>query len=377
MKKILSIILVLMIVLSFNITALAADVTVSAEDVHLTTEGATLIPINISGNSGIMGFRITVEYPVESVEIKSVSRGEITTKGNFNTNLGINDGKFDVLWNNTENITDDGSLFVFSAQAKTTITKDTEIKISFSQPDTFNESYQDVVLDCHNITISAEEVETTQPTTDSASDDETATDPSTNPIDSSQVVDAVKMALDKFGYKNLFEVTDEQQFIDEVNKNLETLTGTSFHSVSDMESLKSLYTSAYEGQFVEETTNNIDPEALHSAIDKALKTIGAKSIDEIADKDKAKFVAEVEKNLKEEDADVPSISEDIGTDEAIDIIEKIYNSTSANDEASSEESTENANYTLIIVLCAIALCLVIGAILFIRKRKRTSNNKLS
>lgn len=375
MKKILSFILALMLILPFCLTAFAADVTVSAEDVHLITEEATLIPVNLSGNSGIMGFRITVEYPVESVEIKSVSRGEITAKGNFNTNFGINDGKFDVLWNNTENITNDGSLFVISAQSKATITKDTEIKISFSQPDTFNESYQDVVLDCHNITISADEVETTQPT--SVNDEDAVTNPSPNPVDSSQVVDAVKMALDKFGYKSLSEVTDEQQFIDEVNKNLETLTGTSSHSVSDMESLKSLYTSAYEGQFVAETTNNIDPDKLHSAIDKALETVGAKSIDNIAEKDKAKLVAEVEKNLKAEDADVPSISEDIGTDEAIDIIEKIYNSTSANDEASSEESTENANYTLIIVVCAIALCLVIGAILFIRKRKRTSKNKLS
>ena len=70
-----------------------------------------------------MGFKITVEYPVDKVEVKAVSRGELTSKGNFNTNFGINDGKFDVLWNNTENVNGDGTLFVITAISKTPITK--------------------------------------------------------------------------------------------------------------------------------------------------------------------------------------------------------------------------------------------------------------
>ena len=242
--------------------------------------------------------------------------------------------------------------------------------MTFSQPDTFNESYKDVKLNCKNIVISANEVTTTETTTSKA-DDSPATKASA-PIDSSQVTDAVQTALDKFGYKNLAEVKDEKAFIEQVNKNLETLTGTRDHSVNDMDSLKSLYNSAYEGIFVSETTNNIDSDKINFAVEKALKTVGAKSIDEIDEKDKVKFVEEVEKNLKEENADIPNISNDIETDQAVDIIKKIYNATNPTTEESEADAKENkkASGKILYIVIPAFVVLIISVLIVLKYKKK-------
>ena len=357
-----------MISFLFTFTVYAADVSVRAASVNLSTSESTMIPVKIIGNNGLMGFKITVEYPVDKIEVKAVSRGEITSKGNFNTNFGINDGKFDILWNNTENVNGDGALFVITAQAKTEIKKDTEINISFSQPDTFNESYKDVELNCHNIVISANKVTTTETTTSKT--DNSSTTKASTPIDNSQVTDAVQTALDKFGYKNLAEVKDEKAFVEQVNKNLETLTGTTDHSVNDMDSLKSLYNSAYEGIFASETTNNIDSDKINSAIENALKTVGAKSIDEIKEKDKAKFVEEVEKNLKEENTDTPNISKDIETDQAIDIIKKIYNATNSTTEGNEAKENKKAYGKILYIIIPVFAVLIIAGIIVLKHKKK-------
>lgn len=318
-----------------------------------------------------MGFKITVEYPVDKIEIKAVSKGELTTKGNFITNMGINDGKFDVLWNNTENVNGDGTLFVITAQAKADINKDCNIKLSYSQPDTFNESYQDVKLNCHNILISANKVETTAPVTEK---EDNSTTKAPVPIDSSQVTDAVQTALDDFGYKNLSEVKDEKKFIKRVNKNLETISGTQDHNVSDMDSLNSLYVSAYEGEFVAQTTNNIDSEKINAAVEKALQTVDAKAVDEIEEKDKAKFVAEVEKNLKAENPDTPNISQAIETDRAVDIIKKIYSATkpATKQETTGKQETESNGFSAFYIVIPIAVILALAGLFFVKRRKKSN-----
>lgn len=374
MKKILTILLTLMISLSLAFTVYAAGVSVTADSVNLSTAESTMIPVKTKGNSGLMGFKITVEYPVDKVEVKAVSRGELTSKGNFNTNFGINDGKFDVLWNNTENVDGDGTLFVITAMAKSDIKKDTEIKVSFSQPDTFNESYKDVKLNCHNIVISANKVESTEEETTTAKTNEVSTTKVSAPIDSSQVTDAVKTALDEFGYKNLSEVKDEKAFVKKVNKNLGTITGSKDHNVSDMESLKSFYNSAYEGEFVSETTNNIDSEKINNAVEKALQTVGAKSIDEINEKDKPRFVAEVEKNLTAENPDTPKISEDIETGQAVDIIKKIYGATNPTTEQNKKgkQDTEKNSFSVLYIVIPVALILVFAGLLFVKYKKKSN-----
>lgn len=372
MKKFITIILSLLLMLQCNIVALAADlVTVSADKISLSQEESTLIPIKIKNNSGIMGFKMTVEYPVDKIDVKSVSRGEITAKGNFNTNLGINDGRFDVLWNNVEGIKTDGTLFLISAQAKTEIKKDTEIKLSFSQPDTFNEKYEDVVFDCKNIVISADYIETTIQETTTQKGETTTKAPTS--IDNSQIIDAVKITLEQNGYQNLKDVEDTDKFIKDFNKNLETITGTNEHNVTDFDTIKSMYNSAYEGEFITETTNNIDTDKIQSAVEETLNEFHVKSIDELDDKNKAKFVQKVEEKLKEQNPDTPNISEDLDTDAALDIIEKLYNSTDTEENEQQNNENTYSNKTIIIVIVSVVFVVLLAGLFIVLRKKKLSN----
>lgn len=369
MKKFITIILSLLLIFQCSIIAFAADsVTVSADKISLSQEELTLIPIVIKNNSGIMGFKMTVEYPVDKIDIKSVSRGEITAKGNFNTNFGINDGKFDVLWNNVDEIKTDGTLFLISAQAKTEIKKDTEIKLSFSQPDTFNEKYEDVAFDCKNIVISTDYVEPTTEETTKGNNENAIKVPT--PLDNSQILDAVKITLEQNGYENLKDVKDKDKFIKDFNKNLETITGSAEHNVTDFDTIKSMYNSAYEGEFITETTNNIDPDKIQSAVKATLDEFKVKSIDNLDDKDKAKFVQKVEEKLTKQNPDTPNISEDLETDTALDIIEKLYDSTDTEENEQQDNANNHSNKVIIITVISVVLAVLIAIVIIILKKKK-------
>ncbi len=368
MKKFITIILSLLMIFQCNFVVFAADkVTVSADKISLSQDEPTFIPIKIENNSGIMGFKMTIEYPVDKLDIKSVSRSEITAKGNFNTNLGINDGKFDVLWNNVDEIKSDGTLFLISAQAKTEIKKDTEIKLSFSQPDTFNEKYENVAFDCENIVISADYIETT--TQETATEKGETTTKAPTLIDNSQIIDAVDTTLEQNGYENLKDVKDTDKFIKDFNKNLETITGTNEHNVTDFDTIKSMYNSAYEGEFIIETTNNIDTDKIQSTVKEILDEYKVKSIDGLDDKDKAKFVQKVEEKLKEQNPDTPNISEDLETDTALDIIEKLYDSIKTDETEQQNNENNNSHKTILIaVISVVLIILLVSAVIIFRKK---------
>ena len=154
MKKIMSVLWAMLILLCAAFPAFGAQTSaVFAEDVLLIPGSEATIPVLIEDNAGLMGFKITVEYPVDKIKITSVTKGEVTGKGNFNTNFGIHDGKFDVLWNHVEEVQSDGTLFVLTARAVADFTDPVEIKLTFSQGDTFNEAYEDVVLNCRSIQV--------------------------------------------------------------------------------------------------------------------------------------------------------------------------------------------------------------------------------
>lgn len=112
------------------------------------------IPIKIEGNVGIMGFRITVHYP-EVLSSPVVARGDVLSSGSLNDSItAATNESFDVVWANTENVQSDGTLFVVSFDVPDK-TADGEygISLSYSQKDTFNEQYEDVVLSCENTTV--------------------------------------------------------------------------------------------------------------------------------------------------------------------------------------------------------------------------------
>lgn len=378
MKKVISVLLFTLIILNFNICSFAAEpVSVRADDVTLVQNQEISVPVIIENNSGIMGFKITVEYPVDKIDIKSVSRGDITSKGNFNTNFGINDGRFDVLWNNVEEVQDDGTLFIITVEPASTSNFNAEIKLSYSQQDTFNEKYEDVTFDCRNIAanFSVNENQNESETTTTITDE----NQETVAYDNNDILTAVKESLAEYGYASLSEINSDNQqyFLDTVNQKLSELSNGKYAAIDSFENLVSLYNSAYEGVFITDITNEISSENIQQAILDALKTVGADSISELKDDKKEEFVKELEKNLKNYNSSIPSISEDIDVDKALDIAQKLDDATKPVQAQQDSEENDNANNTWIIVLVSV-LCIVVivtAGIIIIKKRKKNAKSK--
>lgn len=113
------------------------------------------IPVMINNNQGIMGYRLSFTYNTSDLQIVSVSSGE-KFYGNLSDSIGNEDGSFDVVWNSTENKASNSTLLylnfnVVSATVNEPI--ESQIEISYTSGDTFNENYEDVELNCTNGTV--------------------------------------------------------------------------------------------------------------------------------------------------------------------------------------------------------------------------------
>lgn len=130
----------------------ACRVSADTSQIEILDEGICLVPLMLYGNHGLMGFRISFSYDVEQIEILTVSRGTLTAAGNFMSNIAEKeaDGKLELLWNDTEEKKTDGSLCYLGVRSTA---ENPEIAITYSQPDTFNEAYQDVRLACETIRL--------------------------------------------------------------------------------------------------------------------------------------------------------------------------------------------------------------------------------
>ncbi len=114
------------------------------------------IPVTLSNNPGIMGCMITIGVDETNLVIDSVENGELTEDGLFDYNLGLKAGTFDILWSHTEDISEDGVLFYLKGRVAQNAKQDISIPLSYSQPDTFNEEYEDVQIKCEKIIIPIE-----------------------------------------------------------------------------------------------------------------------------------------------------------------------------------------------------------------------------
>ena len=143
--------------LKVNSTPTSETANIYSDEISAQYNDEIDIPIYISNNHGLMGYRLNVEYNPNELEIISTSCGD-KFNGTYNDNAGDTLGKFDILWNNTENTVENGVLanlkFKVLAKDKSTST----VKLSYTQADTFNEKYSDVKFNTKDITLNLNEV---------------------------------------------------------------------------------------------------------------------------------------------------------------------------------------------------------------------------
>lgn len=146
-------------------------------------ENVLTVPVMVKNNKGIMGYKIALNYDEECLEPIEVTSGAMF-KGNFANNIGVYSGKYSVLWSGNENVVGNGILFTATFKIKNENIMSTLIELQYSQADTFNESWEDVELDCKNIEIDVqkikqEETETNQTTTEENTTEETTREENT------------------------------------------------------------------------------------------------------------------------------------------------------------------------------------------------------
>ena len=107
------------------------------------------IPIKIKNNNGLMGFKLNLFYDSNSVDIEDVLPSALTKSGSiyFNNKPGV----LSVLWNNSEQFTDDGTVFTVLVKYKKALK--TDISIVCSGDDTFNGDYISPETECKNVNI--------------------------------------------------------------------------------------------------------------------------------------------------------------------------------------------------------------------------------
>lgn len=141
-----------------SITAYASEcVTVKAERnmLKLSSGEEIRIPFIIKDNTGLMGFGIEVFYPSQILTNPEVERGSVVSKGNFNSSISSQtDGHFNIIWNSSSDICENGELFtlIFTADDNAQ-PGEYKITLNYSRDDTFNEKWEEVILDIEDIAV--------------------------------------------------------------------------------------------------------------------------------------------------------------------------------------------------------------------------------
>ena len=225
--------------------------TINADKINQEINDKQLVSIYIKNNPGIMGFKLHFEYDTKAVEVLSVQQGEVTQKGNLYDNLGNKSGQFDVLWNYTSEVKTNGSIVVLELKCLTD--KSFEIEVSYSQPDTFDGNFEDVVLTCNNIYCSNQSVE----------DDETTTSPSNKrPFIIKWLIDILTRIFRSFDILSLADVEVEKQhlIVKEANRRVEETFGEENY-YSDYEAVVINYKSMLQEQMIEDSDSLATPKS--------------------------------------------------------------------------------------------------------------------
>ena len=113
------------------------------------------VPIYIRNNHGIMGFALIFEYDSLMITPVEVEAGDMISTGNFADNIGSNADYFRVLWNNAENVSDNGLLLTVKFSVCEGVAPETvPLSLSYNQIDTYNENWDDVDLIVDEMPIS-------------------------------------------------------------------------------------------------------------------------------------------------------------------------------------------------------------------------------
>ena len=307
MKKTVCVLVLILLFSMLQIAASAANYEVGASDISMAVGEASEVPVQLSGNKGLMGFKISVSYLPDQIDVVSVKKGDFADEGNFSTNFGVRDTGFDVIWNSTGNVAKDGTLFVLTVKLKEAVKDKAVIKLSYSKPDTFDSMWKDVALDCHDITVTKTAQASATTVSQEKATTATASAEPTLPSDY-KIVEIYKQSLKEPKYKDVYEAAGHDDYVKMINAKLSDAAGVKNRTwVSDYDSVIRLYEQAYENIFFATITGSTDSSDVSKAVQEVMRKMKISSVSEIPEDQEEKFVKEVQKELNKVDPNMPDV----------------------------------------------------------------------
>lgn len=376
MKKTVCVLALILLISMLQITASAANYEVSASDISMAVGEETKVPVKLSGNKGLMGFKISVSYLPDQIDVVSVKKGDFADEGNFSTNFGVRDTGFDVIWNSTGNVAKDGTLFVLTVKLKEAVKDKSIIKLSYSKPDTFDSMWKDVALDCHDITVKkTAQASATTVSQEKATTATTSAEP-TLPSDD-KIVEIYKQSLKELKYKDVYEAAGHDDYVKMINAKLSDAAGVKNRTwVSDYDSVIRLYEQAYENIFFATITGSADSSDVSKAVQEVMRKMKISSVSEIPEDQEGKFVKEVQKELNKVDQNMPDVESDVDTAEAMKLFKQAYGLAN-NGVPPRVEVSERDNKRIIIISTAASVVIIATAtaiIVYKKKNKKEEEN---
>ncbi len=374
MRKTVCVLVLILLIAMLQITASAANYEVGASNIGAAVGEETEVPVKLSGNKGLMGFKISVSYLPDQIDVVSVKKGDFADEGNFSTNFGARDTGFDVIWNSTSNVAKDGTLFVLTVRLKEAVKDRAVIKLSYSKPDTFDAMWNDVALDCHDITVTKSASVSSTVASEENVTSVTESEATDLPSDD-KIVEIYKQSLKELKYKDVYEAAGHDDFVKMINAKLSDAAGVNNRTwVSDYDSVIRLYEQAYENIFFATITGSADSSDVSKAVQEVMRKMKISSVSEIPEDQEEKFVKEVQKELNKVNPNMPDVESDVDTDEAMKLFKQAYGLAN-NGVPPKVEVSEKDNKRIIIISTAAAAAVAVGAAAIIIYRKKRKNNE--
>ena len=345
MKKLIIFISIIMICFGVNTKNIFAEkfktTTVFSEEVIDIGNDSYLIPISISNNTGIMGFKITVSYG-DGVAINSISRGSVTKKGNLIDNhlKYADDQYFDVIWNHTKEIKSDGELFIIGLTIDPDYDGEIILEVGYSSPDTFDEQYGNVILDCKNVILR-----------------EAKKDNQETAIEKSEEISPSKVK------KTVSETTQKE----DEKKNIEKAK-----PLKNYKKNKFINKAVSENKIGKEY-NKLNGEKLLNAVDETLKEQGFERIEDIPEEKQKEFYESILQKAGVEDT--KDVLENDENGKLFDYIFTSYKEQKPEPEKKETNKKEESNNKPIYIFVGLIVA-IFGIVFFSKKRKDKKNEEV-
>ena len=346
-----------------------------SDEINTTLKEEFVVPVKIKNNSGLMGFKITVNYPDSQITLKNVSSGSLTGSGLFNTS--VTDyysvkGSFDVLWSDAQNVNGDGTLFMITFETLGYADYGKyKIDLTYSADDTFNEKWKAVQLDCQSITVNIldsksaskkNEVKTTLPSNNSG-----------KPVPDDYLISSVKAMLESYQIVDISDVSDDSQkdsFLKFVNsRNLAySKDAVQFRSFDE---LREAYIKALKNSATKNVLESVDGEKVISISDRILKKYGVGSFSELSDDKKEAAVESALGSIASEGGDTRNFAMISDNDTAADVLDGIVNGAKEEQNNSVPVKSKHNFATWKIFLIAVAfvvIVIVLAGFIYLKKK---------